>query len=153
MPFIQVPIFALHIGGRRQVPNQFPPLFLINTQNGEPLQFGAGRQPEGNRAGRPPGAEQEHMPAFKRNIRFTQRSQRPTGVGIVAAELALAELDQLFGRGPKVDPAVLGGVAGLMTFVAIAATLVPARRAAKADPVKAMRADCSRFLRTCCRMP
>jgi ABC-type lipoprotein release transport system permease subunit len=39
------------------------------------------------------------------------------------------------------DPVVLGAVAGTIALVAVLATLAPARRAAAADPVAAMRSD------------
>ncbi|HKG95463.1 MAG TPA: ABC transporter permease [Gemmatimonadaceae bacterium] len=47
---------------------------------------------------------------------------------------------QLYGVSPT-DPATLGGVAALLMLVAVAAALVPARRAAAADPVSALRAE------------
>lgn len=39
------------------------------------------------------------------------------------------------------DPLTFAGVAGLLALVSIAATVGPARRAARTDPTVAMRAD------------
>jgi putative ABC transport system permease protein len=66
-----------------------------------------------------------------------------TGVGVgLAASLALARFirSQLFGVQPS-DPLTLVSVLVLMTFVAAAAAYLPARRAARIDPVSALRAQ------------
>lgn len=47
---------------------------------------------------------------------------------------------QLFGIAPT-DPATFAAVAALLTVVAIAATLAPARRAALVDPVVTLRSE------------
>ena len=47
---------------------------------------------------------------------------------------------QLFGIAPT-DPATFAGVAALLTVVAIAATVAPARRAALVDPVVTLRSE------------
>lgn len=62
-------------------------------------------------------------------------------VGIPAA-LGLATLikSQLFGIQPS-DPPTLGTVALILTLVAIAASLLPALRASRRDPLEALRAD------------
>ena len=59
-------------------------------------------------------------------------------VGAVAATRVLAAL--LFGVSPT-DPAVLGGAAMLLLIVALAASWLPARRAAGVDPATALRAE------------
>jgi ABC-type lipoprotein release transport system permease subunit len=47
---------------------------------------------------------------------------------------------QLFGVTPT-DPATFAGVAALLAFVAVAATAVPARRAAAVDPLVTLRSE------------
>jgi ABC-type antimicrobial peptide transport system permease subunit len=68
-----------------------------------------------------------------------------TGAGVllgIAASLGLAKLieSQLFGVASS-DPLTLASVLTLMTAVAAAAAYVPARRAARVDPVVALRAQ------------
>jgi putative ABC transport system permease protein len=60
-------------------------------------------------------------------------------VGIVAA-FGLTRLlkDMLFGVGPS-DPATFVAVSILLTLVAALACAIPARRAAKVDPIVALR--------------
>ena len=62
-------------------------------------------------------------------------------VGIVAS-LGLSELvrSQLFGVQPS-DPLTMASVLALMTVVAAAAAYLPARRAARVDPVAALRSQ------------
>jgi ABC-type antimicrobial peptide transport system permease subunit len=61
--------------------------------------------------------------------------------GVAAAWLAARALAAvLFGVRPY-DPAALGGAAALAIVVALAACLVPAVRAARVDPLTALRAD------------
>jgi ABC-type antimicrobial peptide transport system permease subunit len=66
-----------------------------------------------------------------------------TGValGIVGA-LATGRLiaSQLFGVGPS-DPLTLSVAAMLLGVVAVIASVVPTRKAAKADPLEALRAE------------
>ena len=74
-------------------------------------------------------------------LESTRRVAIGTLIGVVATiGIAVALSKVLYGVRP-VDPTVIVGVAGVMSLVALAATLVPARRAARADPVAAMRAD------------
>jgi putative ABC transport system permease protein len=60
----------------------------------------------------------------------------------LAASLALTQLlkSLLFGVGPR-DPVTLVAVALLLGFVALAATLIPARAAMRVDPVEALRCE------------
>ncbi len=60
----------------------------------------------------------------------------------LAASLALTQLlkSLLFGVGPR-DPVTLIAVALLLGFVALAATLIPARAAMRVDPVEALRCE------------
>lgn len=73
------------------------------------------------------------------------QSVRLTVLGIVlGACLALAAarwLQPLLFRQSATDPLVYGSVAAIMFLVAIAASAVPAARAARADPNQALRAD------------
>jgi len=70
---------------------------------------------------------------------------RPTGIGIalalpVAFGLSRLLRSQLFGVSPA-DPAILLGVVLLITLVALAAALLPARRAASVSPTEALRSE------------
>lgn len=70
---------------------------------------------------------------------------RLTWIGvIVGVVLSLATTgllsSVLLGVAPR-DPVIVGMVAGLLTLVAVVASLVPARRAARIDPLMALRAE------------
>jgi ABC-type antimicrobial peptide transport system permease subunit len=65
------------------------------------------------------------------------------GVAIgLASAIALTHLmgNLLFNISPT-DPATLAGVGALLTVVALAACLIPARRAASVDPMRALRTE------------
>jgi putative ABC transport system permease protein len=73
------------------------------------------------------------------------RSLMMTGVGLacgVSGAMLLARLveSQLFGV-RSADPLTVASVLVLMTLVAAAAAWIPARRAARVDPVQALRAQ------------
>ena len=59
---------------------------------------------------------------------------------LLAGAAAQAIRSQLMGVTP-VDPLSFGGTAGLLFLVALAACVIPARRAARLDPVRALRND------------
>lgn len=64
-----------------------------------------------------------------------------TGLGALLALAGGARIaDLLFDVSPR-DPLVFGGVAAILVLVALVASVVPARRAARVDPIVALRAD------------
>jgi uncharacterized membrane protein len=62
-------------------------------------------------------------------------------IGLAATVAVGAGLSRVLFGVRAVDPAVLLGVSGVIALVGFVATLAPARRAANADPVSAMRAE------------
>jgi len=73
------------------------------------------------------------------------RSMRVTGLGLLiglaaAAAVSQALRSQLLGVGPR-DPLTFGGVGLLLAVVALAASWLPARRAARVDPMIALRSE------------
>jgi putative ABC transport system permease protein len=63
------------------------------------------------------------------------------GVGLIAALLLSRAMRALLFRVQPADPAALVGSVGLLLVVAAAAAFVPARRAARVDPVEALRSE------------
>ncbi|MGR5456774.1 FtsX-like permease family protein, partial [Vibrio alfacsensis] len=61
-------------------------------------------------------------------------------VGIVAALGSAVVLERMVFGVSASDPWTLAGVAGILAFVALLASLVPAYRAARVDPLTALRA-------------
>jgi putative ABC transport system permease protein len=63
------------------------------------------------------------------------------GIGVVLALVSAKPISaMLYGVGPR-DPIVLGGVSAFLLVIALVAALAPAVRAARIDPVKAIRVD------------
>lgn len=63
------------------------------------------------------------------------------GVGVIGAALAARLISSmLYGVSPT-DPLTFAAVAGVLAAVALAANWIPARRAAKVDPIRALRQD------------
>lgn len=63
------------------------------------------------------------------------------GAGVLIAMIAGRWLEPLLFRQTAIDPMVYGSVALLMLTVAVGASALPARRAARVDPATALRAD------------
>jgi ABC-type antimicrobial peptide transport system permease subunit len=59
-------------------------------------------------------------------------------VGALGAGRLLS--NQLYGVSPG-DPVTMGGVAAILALTAVLATWIPARRAARVDPIVAMRTE------------
>jgi predicted permease len=70
-----------------------------------------------------------------------QRVGVGAAVGLLVTIAASAALSRVLYGVQPMDLVVLGGVAGIIATVAIVATLAPARRAARTDPVAAMRTE------------
>jgi ABC-type antimicrobial peptide transport system permease subunit len=71
------------------------------------------------------------------------RAALTIGAGLAAGGLAAAWLERLVMafvyRGIPHDPLVYGGAAALLMTLGLFAAFVPARRAAKVDPIQALR--------------
>ena len=63
------------------------------------------------------------------------------GVGLVAAALASRGLEGFLVGVPSFDVVTFGGALAFLSLVALLAAYVPARRAARVNPVKALKAD------------
>jgi putative ABC transport system permease protein len=64
-----------------------------------------------------------------------------TVIGLGAAAGLTRFIGTLLYDTPALDPVTFGGVAVLFAVVAVVATVVPARRAARVDPNVALRAE------------
>jgi predicted permease len=60
-------------------------------------------------------------------------------VGLVAALIVVREVSSLLYQVSPADPVILASAAGVLMAVAVCATYIPARRAAKVDPMVALR--------------
>jgi putative ABC transport system permease protein len=72
-----------------------------------------------------------------------RQSMRPVAIGVaigLAGSAAVSQLlsSLLFGVSP-LDPTVFGGVAAFLGAVALVASMLPARRAMRVDPMTALR--------------
>jgi putative ABC transport system permease protein len=63
------------------------------------------------------------------------------GVGLVAAAAATRLVASMLFEVKASDPATYFGVAALLGVVSLAASYIPARRAARVDPASALRQD------------
>jgi putative ABC transport system permease protein len=61
--------------------------------------------------------------------------------GVAAARAAARSLTTLLFGVTATDPLTLAGVTGVLLFVAFTATYIPARRAARVDPMTALRSE------------
>ena len=72
-------------------------------------------------------------------IRSRSPSKAPPVIGLLGSMVTSRLLQtQLVGVEP-LDPAALGGTVVLLLLVTVAATLIPARRATRVDPLVALR--------------
>jgi predicted permease len=63
------------------------------------------------------------------------------GVGLCGVIVSARFLESLIVGAGRVEPLTVAGAAGLLALVALVACLVPARRAARVDPMRALRQD------------
>ncbi len=66
---------------------------------------------------------------------------RPIGLGVAAGWILALDIDLLLFHGGRQDAALLAGVPGLLLAVAACACWIPARRAVRANPMTALRAE------------
>ena len=63
------------------------------------------------------------------------------GIGLVASVAVTRVMSTFLFGVSAVDPAVFGGISLVLAAVAVAASVIPARRATKIDPMLALRFD------------
>jgi putative ABC transport system permease protein len=62
-------------------------------------------------------------------------------IGVVVAMLAARALESMLFEVSSTDPAIYASVVGALLLVSLAASYFPARRAARVDPLIALRGD------------
>ncbi|HUG52025.1 MAG TPA: hypothetical protein VMR21_00415 [Vicinamibacteria bacterium] len=81
------------------------------------------------------------MRLLRRRRGFTALALAGIAAGLVAAALAAGVLEGLLFQVPPRDPGSLAAVSVLLLLATLAAAWVPARRASRVDPIKALRAE------------
>jgi macrolide transport system ATP-binding/permease protein len=64
-----------------------------------------------------------------------------TGIGLATAFVALRWVRSLLYQTPGMDPLAIGGSVALLLAAAAMAAIIPARRAASCDPMRALRTE------------
>ena len=70
-----------------------------------------------------------------------QRALSAITAGLAMAMIALRWVRSLLYQTPVMDPLAIGGSVVLLVIAAAIAAIIPARRAASIDPMRALRAD------------
>ena len=61
------------------------------------------------------------------------------GIGLIGALACARIMESLLYQVPATDPTTFGGIAAVLVMVALLAAYLPARRAARVDPIIALR--------------